>query len=391
MTGLRIVRLANFVAPSSGGLRTALRELGAGYLAAGHDPVLVVPGETVSDVRTAQGRVITLPGHRVPGTGGYRVLTDRRRLARLLESLAPDRLEVSDRTTLRWTGEWARRHRVRAVMVSHESVDGVMATWGVPANWCRRAADELNRRTAYSFTRVVCTTAWAAREFHRVGARNVVRAPLGVDLRRCHPGLRDPRLHAQLTGGDDRVLLALCSRLSPEKRPGLALDALAELRRRGVPATLVVAGDGPLRGRLLERATAARLPVVFHGHVGDPADLAVLQATADIVLAPGPAETFGLAAMEALACGTPVVANARSAVPALLGPAGTTAHHGTAFADGVQRLLARPAATRRATARARAEEFPWSAAVDAFLAALDAPAVARPAPRPVPAAEGGPR
>ena len=42
---LRIVRLANFVAPSSGGLRTALRVLGTGYLAAGHEPVLVIPGE----------------------------------------------------------------------------------------------------------------------------------------------------------------------------------------------------------------------------------------------------------------------------------------------------------------------------------------------------------
>ncbi|GAB2909113.1 glycosyltransferase [Streptomyces mayteni] len=390
MTGLRIVRLANFVAPSSGGLRTALRELGAGYLAAGHEPVLVIPGEKVSDTRTTQGRVITLPGHRLPGTGGYRVLTDRRRLARLLETLAPDRLEVSDRTTLRWTGEWARHHRVPAVMVSHESVDGVMDTWGLPAGWCRRAADGLNRRTAHAFTRVVCTTEWAAREFHRVGARNVVRAPLGVDLRRCHPGLHDPALHAELRG-EDEVLLAMCSRLSPEKRPGLALDALAELRRRGVPARLVIAGDGPLLGRLRERATAAGLPVVFSGHVGDPADLAVLQATADIVLAPGPAETFGLAAMEALACGTPVVANSRSAVPALLGVAGTTAADGASFADGVQRLLARPAESRRAVARARAEEFPWSAAVGAFLAALEAPAVVRPAPEQVPVAEGGRR
>jgi alpha-1,6-mannosyltransferase len=40
---MRIVRLANFVAPRSGGLRTALAELGAGYLAAGHEPVLVIP------------------------------------------------------------------------------------------------------------------------------------------------------------------------------------------------------------------------------------------------------------------------------------------------------------------------------------------------------------
>ena len=37
---MRIVRLANFVAPHSGGLRTSLAELGAGYLAAGHEPAV---------------------------------------------------------------------------------------------------------------------------------------------------------------------------------------------------------------------------------------------------------------------------------------------------------------------------------------------------------------
>ena len=80
---MRIVRLANFVAPHSGGLRVALAELGAGYLAAGHEPVLVIPGERDSDGQTPQGRVITLRAPRVPFTGGYRVLWRRRRLARL--------------------------------------------------------------------------------------------------------------------------------------------------------------------------------------------------------------------------------------------------------------------------------------------------------------------
>lgn len=102
--GLRIVRLANFVTPTSGGLRTALDQLGRGYLAAGHEPVLVVPGDVESDHHTAQGRVVTLPGPVLPGTGGYRVLADRGRVRRLLDELAPDRIEVSDRTTLRWTG-----------------------------------------------------------------------------------------------------------------------------------------------------------------------------------------------------------------------------------------------------------------------------------------------
>src|SRR4029077_1330301 len=104
---MRIVRLANFVAPHSGGLRTTLAELGAGYLAAGHEPVLVIPGERDSDEPAAQGRVITLRAPRLPFTGGYRVLWRRRRLARLLVSLRPDVLEVSDRTTLRWTGAGA--------------------------------------------------------------------------------------------------------------------------------------------------------------------------------------------------------------------------------------------------------------------------------------------
>jgi alpha-1,6-mannosyltransferase len=55
---MRIVRLANYVGPRSGGMRTALRELGAGYLAAGHDPVLIIPGRRRGDETTAQGRMI---------------------------------------------------------------------------------------------------------------------------------------------------------------------------------------------------------------------------------------------------------------------------------------------------------------------------------------------
>ena len=123
---MRIVRVANYVAPHSGGLRTSLRELGAGYLAAGHDPVLIIPGEGDSDEQTPQGRVITLSGPRLPFTGGYRALLRKRRVAALLSELRPDSLEVSDRTTLRWTGQWAREHGVPAVMISHENLTALM-------------------------------------------------------------------------------------------------------------------------------------------------------------------------------------------------------------------------------------------------------------------------
>jgi alpha-1,6-mannosyltransferase len=257
---VRIVRLANFVMPRSGGLRTALHALGEGYRAAGHEPVLVIPGDHASDRSTPSGRVITLRGTIVPGTGGYRVLLGRRRLTRLLDQLAPDRLEVSDRFTLRWTAGWARERGVVSVMVSHESLSGLLAVAGLrgwPGRWL---TDRLNGLTVRHFDRVLCTTAWAGEEFRRLGAANLLEVPLGVDLAQFHPSHRCAGLRARFAT-PEQTLVVHCGRLSPEKRPGRSLDALAWLRERGVDVVLVVAGDGPLRARLVRRA--AGLPSIM--------------------------------------------------------------------------------------------------------------------------------
>ena len=158
-----------------------------------------------------------------------------------------------------------------------------------------------------------------------------------------------------------------CGRLSAEKKPQRSLTTLATLRASGLPVRLVVAGDGPLRPRLERRAARAGLPVTFTGFLPGRADLAALLASADVVLAPGPAETFGLAALEALACGTPVVVSAESALPEVAGEAGASVP-GEDLAAGVRAVLARPERARRAAARARAEQFDWATAVRGFLA-----------------------
>ncbi|MBU2670986.1 glycosyltransferase [Actinoplanes bogorensis] len=364
---MRIVRVANFVTPRSGGLRTALRHLGAGYLAAGHEPVLVVPGATESDEMTDQGRVITLPGPLVPGMGGYRVMLDRGRLSATLARLRPDSLEVSDRSTLRWLGRWAKRRGVRSMMVSHESLDGLLRLFGPGVS--RRAGDLINARTAAEHDQIVCTTQWAAQEFARLGVRNLRQVPLGVDLERFTPANHDPRMRTLWSAPDD-VLLLHCGRLSPEKKPQRSLATLAALRRSGVPAVLIVAGNGPMRTALQSEAADRGLPVRFLGHLTDHTKLAALLATVDVAIAPGPIETFGLSALETLASGTPVVVSSESALPEVIGTAGIAAPgEGPAYADGVRTLLSRPEATRRAQARAQAERFPWSSAVDGFLAA----------------------
>ena len=362
---MKIVRVANFVTARSGGLRTALRELGAGYQAAGHEAVLVLPGARHTDELTGQGRVITLPAPEVPGMGGYRVLLDRRRVASVLRGLAPDRIEVSDRSTLRWVGPWARRAGVPSMMVSHESLDGLFRLFGPAA--ARGVADRMNARTAADHTVVACTTEWAAAEFTRIGAGNVVRVPLGVDLDWFSPARRDPALRRRWAGPDDLLLLH-CGRLSAEKRPRRSLNTLAALRKAGVPAVLAVAGSGPLRTALQSEAADRGLPVRFLGHLRDRNELAVLLATADVALAPGPVETFGLAALEALASGTPVVVSAESALPEVIGDAGLAAPgEGAAYARAVLALMSRP--DRRQAARAQAGHYPWTASVAGFLAA----------------------
>lgn len=367
---MRIVQLANFYGPRSGGLRTALHHLGAGYAGRGHEVALVVPGPRAADELLASGiRRITVAAPRLPGTGGYRAV-DPWRIQRLLDRLRPDAIEVSDRLTLRGLGTWASRRGVASVVVSHERLDRLLTQFLLPAPLARRVADGANARMAADYDTVVCTTAFARAEFDRIGALNVAQVPLGVDLATFSPAHRDVGLRTSLVGPAD-TLLVHCGRLSPEKHPERSVDTVAALRDAGHRVRLVVAGDGPRRAALERRS--AGLPVTFLGFVRDRSRLARLLASADVALAPGPHETFGLSALESLASGTPAVVSASSALPEIVGRSGAAALDSPgAFAVGVTTLLAADEGARRAAARARAEQFGWPASVESMLATLAA-------------------
>lgn len=368
---VRIAQLANFYGPRSGGLRTALHHLGAGYVGRGHEVVLVVPGPAAADEMLPTGvRRLTVAAPRLPGTGGYRAV-DPWRVRRLLDDLAPDAIEVSDRLTLRGLGEWASRRGVPSVVISHERLDRLLTQFLLPARAAVAVADAANARMAAAYDTVVCTTAFARAEFDRIGARNVAQVPLGVDLATFTPHRHDLGLRRHL-GGDAEALIVHCGRLSPEKHPERSVDTVAALRRDGVDARLVVAGDGPRRAAMARRATG--LPVTFLGFVPDRPRLATLLASADVSIAPGPHETFGLSALEALASGTRVVVSASSALPEIVaGPAGAAAvDDAGAFAAAVAGLLDADAEAGRCAARERAEEYGWPASVTSMLATLGA-------------------
>jgi alpha-1,6-mannosyltransferase len=283
---------------------------------------------------------------------------------RELDRLRPDSVEVSDKATMVAAGEWARARGVGAVLFSHERLDLWLAA-RLPALW-RHAGDALapavgrwNRRLAARFDVVVVTSAFARDEFARLGVKTLRRVPLGVDLTTFRPTASLP--------DNEAARLVYAGRLSPEKNPGAVIEAVKLLVRNGTTVNLDVYGTGSALPALRRAATA--LPVTFHGHVSGRARLATALAGADVAFAPSAAETFGLSVLEALACGTPVVAANTGGAGELLAPGAGVAVAATpeGIAHGVFEVISWPVADRRAAARRQAERFPWSATVEQML------------------------
>ena len=363
---MKIIHIANFYGPKSGGIKTTLHNLGTEYGKIGHDFIYVVPGKKFSRENTTHGACITLPSWVIPFSGGYRVIKSNRQVKTIVQSLNPDRIEVSDRFTLSCLGNWAKKRNIPAIVFSHETLRGLVKNYfGIPL---KSFVSWHNTRLAGRFDFVVTTTNFAAAEFDEIGTSNVVRVPLGVDLETFSPAHRNEELRAKMIKGGE-VLLVHCGRLSPEKKPERSLQVLRELLSRGINARLVYIGSGPLHKKLYD--SSRDIPVTFWGYVANKNLLAQMIASADVSLAPGPIETFCLAALESLASGTPVVASETSAVGEFLTQDNgdfvglTAANNGAAFADAVQIILdeIKEDPTLSDRCRLQAEKFPWSATI----------------------------
>jgi glycosyltransferase involved in cell wall biosynthesis len=153
-------------------------------------------------------------------------------------------------------------------------------------------------------------------------------------------------------------------RLEPRKRPAVALEALARLLADGVPASLVLAGDGPLLQPLAAEARGRGLAesVRFLGRVSEEQKWR-LYDSADVLLFASTLEGFGLVVAEAQSRGVPVVAAGGTATVEALSPgrSGLLAPpHGSAFAARVEEL-ADPARRAEMSEHARrfAARFDW--------------------------------
>lgn len=357
MTQLRIAQLANFVGPISGGMKVAIEALGRGYVEAGHERILVVPGSCDRVDETDSGIIVQVAAPRI--SMAYRMILKPWRAFEALERFRPTSVEVSDKWTLSPAARWAARRGVGSVLFSHERLDDMLSgllrrRLGVGA-----VVGVLNRRLAREFDRVVVTSDYSAGEFAGSQA-NLRLVRLGVDLVTFHPAVGSPV-------DDGVVKLCYVGRMSREKHPQLGVQTAVELHRRGVPIQLHMFGAGPDTAMLA--AEAGDAPVFFHGFVDGRDEVARCYARSDVSFSVCPTETFGLSVLEALACGTPVVTSDRGGAHELVdrscGESGTPDAVG--LADATQRLIERLSPELRNAARLRAEQFTWADSVAKML------------------------
>jgi glycosyltransferase involved in cell wall biosynthesis len=125
----------------------------------------------------------------------------------------------------------------------------------------------------------------------------------GVDTKLFHPGQRSQSLRDTWNASAKDIVLLSVGRLAAEKNLDLIVNTYISLRQSGRKVKLVFAGDGPYLAHLKSKCPDA----IFTG-MCNHADLATVYASADLFLFPSLTETFGNVTLEALACGTPVLA-----------------------------------------------------------------------------------
>lgn len=314
---LSVLDITEYFGEHTGGIRTYLAAKAAWVRGQpAYRQALVVPGADDAILEGGRTRTYALRGPRVPRNPQYRLLLSTRTSRRILEHERPDLIEVGSHLLVPWVTRIAnRRARVPLVWFYHGHLPRLVAPdhgHGPLQRLLERASWAYVRRLAAGCRAVVVASRYLTEELGAEGITNVVQAPLGVDLAHFDPRrrARTSELRGRLGIPEGRVAL-FAGRYAREKRLDVVLDAWPEVERRtGIRLALI--GGGPREQEFRRHPYAAR--VCWLPFAEDRELFADLLATVDLYLAPGPYETFGLSALEAMASGVPVLSVDRGGV-----------------------------------------------------------------------------
>lgn len=338
---MKTLHITNSWHPKSGGIRTFYLAMLEAANQRGHEMRLVVPAEKTRVERVGQhGVVYHVEAPRAPFSPSYRILYPHRALLpgsavhRILQQEQPDLVEVCDKFTMNYLGGLLRvkllpgiRFRPVVVALSCERLDRTASIY-LGNRGAIRALAQLYLRWAYfpladhhiAVSRFVADELRDVSDGHKVD-RGVWIGPMGVDVDTFSRAARQEGTRREvlsLVGGDDGTLvLVYAGRLAKEKNLELLFDAMEELLNRpwGERYRLLLVGDGDAR-QDLQRKAEARLPGLVHyvGHRSAPPQLANLLAACDVFVHPNPCEPYGIAPLEAMAAGVPLVVPNRGGV-----------------------------------------------------------------------------
>ena len=310
---MAVLDTTEWFAPTSGGIRTYLLQKER-YVAARPwlRHALVVPWATDGIVEREGARWYEFAGPRVPRNEPYRLLTSVKRMRRVLDLESPDVIELGSPALVPWVVFRALGRRdIPIVNFFHSHFPALMRGSRRPVpplrDFAMDAAWWYARRMDRRVSATIAASRFVADDLEKAGIPNVERIPLGVDLEHFTPERRAnaASVRASWKLPADGPLVTFIGRFAHEKELDVLMDAWPEIQRR-TGASLVMAGDGPEKQALQARNKGSR--VFWLPFIADSDRLADLQAASSVYMATSPHETFGLSPLEAMACGTPVLA-----------------------------------------------------------------------------------
>ena len=341
-TGMHLVDTTLFFSPTSGGVKR--------YLTAKHHwlrarttwcHTILVPGECE---HIAPGCISSLRGARLPGTFDYRLPLAPRRWAAVLDALEPDLIEAGDAFHPAWCA-WhvGQRRGIPTVAFYHSNLPQII---GARLGSLGERTMQRYMRWLYGHFDAVFAPSRIMRDLlHALGIPHAIYQPLGVDAEIFNPRQRRADIRSRLGVAPATRLLIYAGRFAEEKNLPVLLHAFALLGR---PYHLLLIG-----GNQSTRPTAN---VTMLPYRGDSGELAQWLASADALVHAGTRETFGLVALEAMACGRPVIATRAAALPELIdGEVGVLAEplSAASMAAAIAHLYERDHEAMGAAARAR--------------------------------------
>lgn len=313
---MRIVDVCAFYAPQGGGVKTYVeRKLKAGARA-GHEVIILAPGERSAVLNTGgDGRIVLLPARRFPLDRRYHYFDDEASLHAMLDHLQPDLVEASSPwSSAAMVGRW-RGGVPRALIMHADPLSAYAYRWFGPV--ARRATIDRGfdwywrhlRRLDAAFDMIVSANDSLSTRLREGGVSGARTIAMGVEPNIFSPIHRDEALRRHLLRccglGPDSLLLMGAGRHAPEKRWPQVIQAVTMAGYR-LPLGLVLIGDGRDSARV-RRAAAHNPHIHLLAPTTDRASLATLLASADALVHGCEAETFCMIAAEARASGVPVI------------------------------------------------------------------------------------